>query len=489
LHVSADGTCTTIQQNINFPGHDLHDGKQHADSAADCCAKCAAASGCTAFSWVSPTAPNVSNSYKNVCWLKTSNNSAMSDVGRFSGVCAAPSPSPSPSPHPPPSPSPSPCTQGSSWCPPPPPLPPPKKPVRVCTTCKKPKFSWEKLPIFFHGCNLDGNKDGGFNQADLDIIKHFPLVTMEKWQGQNVEPYTWEEDAWVAAAKQIKDINPDIAVVVWFDSFRIYTANKTLNPDLGTSCTTGHYRGGIYPETHRSMLLKNTSGLPALEPWSKCHIYDFVQPSVQSYWTEMCLNMTDSGVIDGCGADASWQIDPTGGTTAPDVEKEWDVGHRTMMRDTTLALGDGVLLGKDPWELDYHVNGVLHESCAASNTTIQTLQRLAQAAAASPRNGSAFEGGLVYECHNDDCEDANSVAAFLIGAGPYHYWGCGGWQGTNHYNPVLMNHTLGTPDGDGAYDSSSQIWSRSFGGGASKVTFNVSSNKGTIKWADEEVGI
>lgn len=26
LHVSADGTCTTIQQNINFPGHDLHDG-------------------------------------------------------------------------------------------------------------------------------------------------------------------------------------------------------------------------------------------------------------------------------------------------------------------------------------------------------------------------------------------------------------------------------------------------------------------------------
>ena len=36
----------------------------------------------------------------------------------------------------------------------------------------------------------------------------------------------------------------------------------------------------------------------------------------------------------------------------------WDIGHRTMMRDTTLALGDGILLGKDPWELDYHVNGV-----------------------------------------------------------------------------------------------------------------------------------
>ena len=82
---------------------------------------------------------------------------------------------------------------------------------------------------------------------------------------------------------------------VWYDSFRIYTANKTLNPDLGKSCTTGHYRAGVYPELHPTMLLKNTSNKPALEPWSKCHIYDFAQASVQAYWTEMCLNMTDSG--------------------------------------------------------------------------------------------------------------------------------------------------------------------------------------------------
>jgi hypothetical protein len=57
----------------------------------------------------------------------------------------------------------------------------------------------------------------------------------------------------------------------------------------------------------------------------------------------MCLNLTDSGVIDGCGADASWQVDPTGGTTTPEIKAAWDIGHRTMMRDTTLALGDGLL--------------------------------------------------------------------------------------------------------------------------------------------------
>ena len=211
--------------------------------------------------------------------------------------------------------------------------------------------------MFFHGCNPGGPK-GGFTAADLDTISHFPLVTMEKWQGSGSTPFVWEEEAWVVGAKQIKAMNPNITVIVWFDSFRIYTANKTLNPDLGQACTTGHYHGGIYPEEHRSMLLKNRSGLPALEPWSKCHIYDFAQPAVQAYWTDMCLNLTSTGVIDGCGADASWQVDPTGNTTSRTVAAAWDVGHRTMMRDTTLALGDGLLLGKDPWELDYHVNGV-----------------------------------------------------------------------------------------------------------------------------------
>ena len=74
----------------------------------------------------------------------------------------------------------------------------------------------------------------------------------------------------------------------------------------------------------------------------------------------MCLTMTSSGVIDGCGADASWQ-------TGVDQAKDWHLndttavawreGHKSMMRMTTEALADGVLLGKDPWEVgDYVVS-------------------------------------------------------------------------------------------------------------------------------------
>jgi hypothetical protein len=52
----------------------------------------------------------------------------------------------------------------------------------------------------------------------------------------------YEEDAWVVAAKQVKARRPNTTVVVWLDSFRIYTADKALNPDLGSACTTGHFR-------------------------------------------------------------------------------------------------------------------------------------------------------------------------------------------------------------------------------------------------------
>jgi hypothetical protein len=87
------------------------------------------------------------------------------------------------------------------------------------------------------------------------------LQTIEKWQGSSVTPFMFEEEAWVMAATQIKKRNPQASVIVWLDSFRIYTANKTLNPDLGSPCTTGNFRPAEFLETHPDYLVKN----------SRCH--------------------------------------------------------------------------------------------------------------------------------------------------------------------------------------------------------------------------
>ena len=179
------------------------------------------------------------------------------------------------------------------------------------------------------------------------LLAQFSSVTIEKFQGSEAPIFLYEEDAMVASARQIKAVNPAIAVYVWFDSMRIYTANKTLNPDITPHCATGNFQPATFLETHREYLLLNRTNQPALEPWSHCHIYDFTKDFVRQYWLDMCLNMTATGVIDGCGADASWQVDPANNTTTPAVAAAWDVGHRQMMNETATALApNGILLGK-----------------------------------------------------------------------------------------------------------------------------------------------
>ena len=92
-----------------------------------------------------------------------------------------------------------------------------------------------------------------------------PAPTQTNKTGSDLTPYIYEEEAWLVAAKQIKQRSPNTTVIVWLDSFRIYTDNKTLNPDLGHACTTGHFRPATFLETHTEYLLKNLSGMPALE--------------------------------------------------------------------------------------------------------------------------------------------------------------------------------------------------------------------------------
>lgn len=318
------------------------------------------------------------------------------------------------------------------------------------------------------------------------------MATLEKWQGEDVQPQMFEEEAWVVAAKQIKQRNPAITVVVWYDSMRIYTRDTNLNPDTKGICRAGNFKAAEFLETHPEYLLKNRSGLPAIEvsshpeASSHCHIHDFTKEWAQTFWMEMCLNMTASGVIDGCGADASWQngVDQmTRWELDRDTAHAWKKGHKKMMRRTTKALKDGVLLGKDPWEVGDYVNGALHEGCKAKNDTIVTLQNLTQRAAQQGQR-------LIYQCHSKK-GDLDEVAAFLIGCGPYHYYGMGGWAGvgkhgnfSEHWMPGVFDRKLGEPLADGKYDAETKEWTRTFASGTI-VRFNAKTNTGNISWGEE----
>ena len=358
-------------------------------------------------------------------------------------------------------------------------------------------FSWDTLPVFVH---VSIENSLAFDAAELEVLTKFPIVTIEKWQGCASPDYTYEETAMLAAAKSVKDAarahGKHVSVVVWFDSYRVYS-NQTLNPDAkdtaGIGCMNSH--AAHFLESSPSHLLKDADGALVLESFAHLHVVDYQIPAMQQFKRNMCLNMTRSGVVDGCGIDGSQQ---RAGTPAiPNVSAadaaRWNEGKVCMMNGTTNAIGEGLVLGKMEWELGGlggYANGIIQEGCSNSNATVTNLRAVAQ-------RSRALGIPLVFECHancgrtavgGDDC--AASMAAFLVGAGPGAFWGFGPWVlknqiGSNDLSRRWLpefERALGAPVADAVYDAATGEWSRSFASGTS-VTFNANTNNGTVRWA------
>lgn len=168
-----------------------------------------------------------------------------------------------------------------------------------------PVFSWDTLPVFLH---VSTQSQKVFSPADLRVAVRFPAVTLEKWQGCSSPGRPTQEDATLATAAALKSLSPSIAVFAWYDSMRIY-ANSSLNPSIldkvNQSCVNNVHTPFL--ETHREYLLPNASGQPALDPYIHAHVYDHRSEVVRAYWRDSCVNLTLTGLIDGCGADASQQ--------------------------------------------------------------------------------------------------------------------------------------------------------------------------------------
>jgi hypothetical protein len=202
-----------------------------------------------------------------------------------------------------------------------------------------------------------------------------------------------------------------------------------------------------------------------------------VSTEVRALWRDVCLNLTATGLVDGCGADASQQPFSYIGGVDAGVGAAWEAGRNWTLGNTTAALAPagGFLLGKLGFELGAYTNGVLQEGCVAGNATVNALR---SAAAAARRDRAAY----VYECHSDGTPD--DLAAFLVGAFPGAFWGFGAWvqpRGglASRWLPVF-DKPLGAPAADASYDAPSATWARSFAHAA--VTFNARTAKGDIQW-------
>jgi len=360
--------------------------------------------------------------------------------------------------------------------------------VGAARAAQWPVHSWATLPVFFHSSVMNSLVP---SDADLAIMARYPAVTLEKWQGCNstgcypgpcAAPAPTQAEATLATARKLKALRPSIAVATWTDSLRIYS-NRSLNPSATNEddqfCVNN--QESVFLETHADeFLLRNETGGLALEGYAHLHVYDHRRASVRDFWRDACLNMTATGLIDGCGADASQQVGSYIIGLAPDVEAAWTTAHVQVVADTTSAVaaaGGGFVLGKLVQQLGVSVNAVLQEGCTASNATVITLLNATARARADKTR-------YIYECHSNGSE--SDMAAFLIGAGLDHYFGFGAWYSRSggfapSWKPEFEK-PLGEPLADATYDAATSTWTRSFASGT-KVTFNAVSAVGSIAWA------
>ena len=209
-------------------------------------------------------------------------------------------------------------------------------------------------------------------------------------------------------------------------------------------------------------------------------VYDLKQEAVSDLFINACVNLTKTGAVDGCFVDRVVDGLPSDNLTAAQMV-ELEYAHLTTMQHMQQELKtgpNGPLIANHAYSMP-GVNAAQIEGFVASEQGIAQLQwsgaqgKLVEAHVGGFHGGCKNESGLLH-----------FLAAFLIGAEEYAYFGCGPWftDGTDFVNSTwhsFYEKPLGEPLGKAV--KVDDVYSRSFKSGT-KVTFDTKTNTGTIDW-------
>ena len=453
-----------------------------------------------------------------------------------------------PAPAPPPSPS-----------PPLPPTPPTPTPSPVlCPSCRRPRWSWATVGdmAFAHL----SNESGAWSEEALDVLARFPMVTIEKYQGQAArcfarhrtqwgppggwlnstygEPWCnldqpsssgrgpgpdagcnctvesaplgltadatgrYAEDHIRVALQQLKERNPNVSTLAYHDSNLMWTNDQVASWGRTGPKVFDNWNPTVYGlddtivANHPNWCLHNTSSKFVWDSYANNHVYDHTFPEVRAAWVEYCLNLTRSGVADGCFVDGAtfphtplskfqtfmrWNI-------SDEKARSWIRGHDQAVWTLNTALGDGTMIangGQTPL-----ASGFMIESFTPDDYS--EIQAGVKAGVVTQVHTSYYLGPK-----NPDVRD--SLAGFLIGTGPFAYFsGPYAWSIAQTWSDPLgiddvrmrwlpeFDKPLGEATKEAVFDEATNVVTRAFASGTT-VSFNRTNNQGTIKWSDGSV--
>ncbi|XP_062522191.1 uncharacterized protein LOC134196979 isoform X2 [Corticium candelabrum] len=342
-------------------------------------------------------------------------------------------------------------------------------------------FSWDTVPVFCHMCKPQGL----FNDTELDFIKRFAMVTIEKGQGLNQSGYA--EEKMIAAGMQIKKANSSIWTLFYMNAILDWPFFKLhdimlKNPDYWIKHDNGtavKFSGdSSFPQPANGMLGFNQSN-----------------PNVRKMFTSDCVNATRSKAFNGCFIDrANWALDiynanntrALHGVSRARVKELADGQVKLLEELQTGVTSSGLIMAKDvgrkagftDWP---YVNSIFLSDCyCCSDSCADDIEAAINATKRKQLLQCHVNGNL-----NSQDQFTFALATFLVAAGEHSYFAYShGWflEGYGLKWWPEYNKPLGPPAGPAKRTGS--VYERSFASGT-HVWLDIKQKKANITWAGD----
>jgi hypothetical protein len=363
--------------------------------------------------------------------------------------------------------------------PPPQPVPNPRRPA--------PFFSWDTIPLAFHGAN----RSGLYNETTVQTLAKYQLVTIEKWYTAcgglhpiQAGPECDVEKAMYHTFNQLKAISPNHTNIMYLNSMFDFSMYRLHGQALELEASGTRV---LLRDRHDELVLLCNDG----NYYCNVTNFDWSKQAARELWTEHVRNATRVGGVDGVFADhagsklhhnsevpGGWPALCNGkgtwnGTSGrrcweftPEFAAVFNAGHGWIVnhtQDMLAPLGGPVIDG--PY--------------GKYNTEVCDFPAMAAAVA----RGQSGAGPFVLEASKGGCTpDASCIAAYLLAATEYTYLGCLHDEPQLPYYPDL-SRPLGPPEGP-AVQAEDGVWSRRFGHGA-MARWYPNASVGTMQWPGE----
>lgn len=348
-------------------------------------------------------------------------------------------------------------------------------------------FSWDTLPVVWHGSVGDT-----WSEDTIAQLSKYSAVTLEKQAGAADFPFgkhmttcqqgydlsgcgCCEEEEMVKNFKLLRAKHPKVHTMAYVNSiiaYPWYNAShiNAENKEYPLRLVDGSFAHNINVNLARE------------ETW---FAWDFGRQEVRHLFKEQCAGMTRSGVVDGCYIDGCQNVP---GPLADEVHDAYVAGKQQALEELQQEVPGMLLCGsggdvRDGMFGTSIQNWNKHTDQLSTREIPLLMKAVSKGAMFEAKGKMVCTSGIDGDPYNADLQ--TELAAFLVAAGEYSYYRCGGWGHTDASWYPVYDKKLGKPLANATLGADG-VWRRSFAAGT-EVAFDTNTNVGTIVWGEDKI--